>query len=143
MTALAVTLDGPPARRRKLPTLGLTRVRVTERVELALSASEAEPSSRPKTRAGCADVPRPCPYASCAHNLFLDVNASGGLKQNFAELEDMPAEWSCALDVVDRGGATLEEIGSALGISREAVRLIEVRAFDKLRVHLRVIQGAR
>ena len=32
---------------------------------------------------------------------------------------------SCVLDVADRGGATLEEIGDAMGITRERVRQLE------------------
>ena len=38
---------------------------------------------RPKTRADCVDGPRPCPYISCAHHLYLDVNnESGAIKFN-------------------------------------------------------------
>src|SRR5687768_4676303 len=40
-------------------------------------------TERPQTRAECQGVPRPCPYVSCSHHLYLDVNpASGAIKLN-------------------------------------------------------------
>lgn len=38
---------------------------------------------------------------------------------------------SCALDVADRGGATLEEIGDMLGLTRERVRQVEEEAMER------------
>lgn len=150
MTVLAMALDStpPPApevpRRPRVParTTG-RRSSLAQRIELIL-ANAAEPvPERPRTRADCADVPRPCPFVSCRHSLYLDVNRSGGVKLNFPSLEpgDMPPEWSCALDVADRGGATLERTAAALNITREGIRLIEVAALDALgRTHLRVLK---
>jgi len=40
---------------------------------------------------------------------------------------------TCALDVADRGGATLGEVGSVLGVTRERVRQLEERALRRLR----------
>ena len=44
------------------------------------------------------------------------------------ELED-----TCALDVADRGGITLEEVGEILNLTRERIRQVEVRGLEKLR----------
>jgi len=33
---------------------------------------------KPRTRAECVDGPRPCPYVSCQHHLYLDVSARTG-----------------------------------------------------------------
>lgn len=87
---------------------------------------------RPKTRGECADGPRPCPYVSCRFHLFLDVNRAGGLKLNFPDLDVVDMAESCALDVADRGGVTLDAIRDVLNVTREAVRLIEERALAKL-----------
>ena len=40
---------------------------------------------------------------------------------------------TCSLDVADRGGLTLEEVGEILNLTREAIRLIEVRGILRLR----------
>src|SRR5208337_2271584 len=50
---------------------------------------------RPATRADCSAVPRPCPFVSCRHNLYLDVSKdTGSILLNFpsAEPEEMPPE---------------------------------------------------
>jgi hypothetical protein len=81
---------------------------------------------RPRTRAECERGVRPCPFVSCRFNLALDIGRRGSLKVN------RPEE-SCVLDVADEGGATRDRIGAAMGISRDAVRLIETAAIAKLR----------
>jgi hypothetical protein len=45
-------------------------------------------------------------------------------------LEDLSD--TCALDVADRGGSTLEEVGSMLNLTRERVRQIERSTMEKL-----------
>jgi hypothetical protein len=48
-----------------------------------------------------------------------------------SELHDMPE--TCALDVAERGGATLEEVGRLLRVTRERVRQIGNEASRKIR----------
>jgi DNA-directed RNA polymerase sigma subunit (sigma70/sigma32) len=40
---------------------------------------------------------------------------------------------TCALDVADRGGITLEEVGEILNLTRERIRQVEVRGLTKMR----------
>jgi DNA-directed RNA polymerase sigma subunit (sigma70/sigma32) len=40
---------------------------------------------------------------------------------------------TCALDVADRGGITLEEVGEILNLTRERIRQVEVKGLEKLR----------
>ena len=40
---------------------------------------------------------------------------------------------SCSLDVADDGASTLDEVGQALGVTREAARQNEERALARLR----------
>jgi hypothetical protein len=89
---------------------------------------------RPKTRGECCDGPRPCPFVSCKFHLYLDVTEVGSIKFNFPEIDDLSqmAE-TCALDVADRGGVTLEEVGSFMSFTRERTRQIEDEAVTKLR----------
>lgn len=95
--------------------------------------SEIE-SLRPKTRAECATGPRPCLFVSCKHNLYLDVNPeTGSVKLNFPDKEIWELEETCALDVADRGGITLEEVGAIMNLTRERIRQVETRGLLKLR----------
>jgi hypothetical protein len=89
---------------------------------------------RPETRLECQSMPRPCPFVSCAHHLYLDVNPeSGAIKLNFPHLEVWEMKETCALDVADRGGITLEEVGDILNLTRERIRQVEVRGLGKMR----------
>lgn len=89
---------------------------------------------RPKTRGDCVDGIRPCPYVSCSQHLYLDVNPeTGAIKLNFPHLEVWEMEESCALDVADRGGITLEEVGEITNLTRERIRQVEVRGLAKIK----------
>jgi hypothetical protein len=90
---------------------------------------------RPATREECANMQRPCPFVSCAHHLYLDVNPeSGAIKLNFPHLEVWEMAETCSLDVADRGGITLEEVGAVLNLTRERIRQVEVRGLYKIRL---------
>lgn len=89
---------------------------------------------RPRTRADCERVSRleqPCPFVSCRHHTYLDAQPGRpNIRVNFPDLDlaDMPPGTSCSLDVADRGGVTLEEMGGLLNIVRERVRQLELLA---------------
>lgn len=89
---------------------------------------------RPVDRDQCVNGQRPCPYVSCKHHLYLDVNPdTGSIKLNFPDLEVWEMAETCALDVADRGGITLEEVGEILNLTRERIRQVEVKGLQKLR----------
>jgi hypothetical protein len=76
---------------------------------------------------------RPCPFVSCKHHLYLDVSArTGAIKLNFPDLEVWEMTETCALDVADRGGTTLEEVGAIMNLTRERIRQVEVKGLAKL-----------
>lgn len=88
---------------------------------------------KPRTRSECVEGLRPCPFVSCKHHLFIDVSArTGAIKLNFPDLEAWEMTESCALDVADRGGTTLEDVGAIMNLTRERIRQVEVKALAKL-----------
>ena len=101
--------------------------------ELDATMREIE-AARPRSRADCASGPRPCMFISCKHHLYLDVNpATGSIKLNFPDKEVWELADTCALDVADRGGITLEEVGAIMNLTRERIRQVETRGLLKLR----------
>src|SRR4029453_4176140 len=81
----------------------------------------------------CAGAMRPCPYVSCKHHLYVDVSPrTGAIKLNFPDLEVWEMAESCALDIADRGGTTLEDVGAIMNLTRERIRQGEVKAPAKL-----------
>ncbi len=98
---------------------------------------------KPRTRSECAEGARPCPYVSCKHHLFLDVSArTGAIKLNFPDLEVWDMKETCALDVADRGGTTLEDVGAIMNLTRERIRQVEVKGLAKLEA-LREMESLR
>ncbi len=88
---------------------------------------------RPRTRAECSQEQRPCPWVSCKHHLYLDINPeTGSIKINFPDLEPWEMKHTCALDVAEQGALTLEEIGLITNLTRERIRQVEVRGLIKL-----------
>ena len=88
---------------------------------------------RPRTRGECADVPRPCPFVSCRHHLYLDIDRLGRLVLNTDKEPDEMGR-SCSLDVADAGGdLTRQEAGDILGVTSQAIEHIERDAMVVLR----------
>ena len=113
--------------------------RAYERLHLEVIASDAElaanDAQRPKTRGECVNGPRPCPWISCPHHLFADVTEAGALKINFPGVEPTDLAESCSLDVAERGGITLEEVGEITNVTRERARQIELTGLVKLGIN--------
>ncbi len=94
---------------------------------------DVEDVVKPRTRAECTEAARPCAFVSCKHHLYLDVSArTGAIKLNFPDLEVWEMNETCALDVADRGGTTLEEVGAIMNLTRERIRQVEVKGLAKL-----------
>jgi hypothetical protein len=106
-------------------TIDVSRLPRSEIAEGAKAYPEAV-EGHPRTRGECANIVRPCPYVSCTHHLYLDVSPlTGSIKLNFPDMDPDELTVSCALDVADGGGATLEETGVIMNLTRERVRQIE------------------
>jgi len=89
---------------------------------------------KPKNRSECLKLKRPCLFVSCKYHLFLDVNPdTKSIKFNFPGKEVWELKETCALDVADKGGVTLEEVGAIMNLTRERIRQVEMRALQKLR----------
>jgi DNA-binding CsgD family transcriptional regulator len=88
---------------------------------------------RPKKRADCINMLRPCPFVSCKYHLYLDVKENGSIKLNFPDKTIWEMKETCALDVAEKGGLTLEEVGELMNLTRERVRQIENEAMEVLR----------
>src|SRR6186713_2601156 len=110
-------------------------IREQRRRERSGEVLEVETYERPKTRADCVNGARPCLFVACKHHLYLDVNPeTGSIKVNFPDLEVWEMKETCALDVADKNGITLEEVGEIMNLTRERIRQVEVRGLLKLKM---------
>jgi len=126
----------PRGRRTRMRSKTIALRRLTKE-ELRFSAllDEQSQEARPATRADCKEGMRPCPWVSCKYHLYLDVNPeTGSIKLNFPDIEVWGMRETCALDVADRAGITLEEVGEIMNLTRERVRQVEVRGLLKLKM---------
>jgi hypothetical protein len=122
--------------RRTRPRSKTIAMKRLTREELRLGALLNPPVDvpRPQSRAECENEIRPCPWVACKHHLYLDVNPeTGSIKINFPDLEPWEMRETCALDVADRSGITLEEVGEIMNLTRERIRQVEVRGLLKLK----------
>jgi len=119
-----------PVRARTIPIKKMTK----EQLRLGrLLYPVEETYERPVTRADCAGGERPCPFVSCKYHLYLDVNPeTGSIKLNFPDIEVWEMTETCALDVAERGGVTLEEVGEIMNLTRERIRQLEMSGLQKL-----------
>lgn len=120
--------------RRASITVSPRQIRAATKREAQREAGLDLDFERPRTRADCARVPRPCPYVGCRHNLYLEVTTYGGIQFNFPEREPRDMQDSCALDVAEDGPHTLDEVSKHTNLTRERTRQIEETAKHKLTV---------
>jgi len=124
-------------RRRTRPRSKTIAMKRLTREELRQGALMYPPVDipRPTTREECRGELRPCPWVACKHHLYLDINPeTGSIKINFPDLEPWELKHTCALDVAERGGITLEEVGEIMNLTRERIRQVEVRGLLKLKM---------
>lgn len=124
-------------RRRTRPRSKTIAMKRLTREELRVGALMYPPVDdvRPRSRGECKEELRPCPYVACKFHLYLDVNPeTGSIKINFPELEPWELTTTCSLDVAERGGITLEEVGEIMNLTRERIRQVEVRGLLKLKM---------
>jgi hypothetical protein len=141
----AVTREQRRSRRkREVRARTISVKRMTKReLELGRLLYPEVDVERPRLRSDCVAGARPCPFVSCKHHLFLDVSArTGAIKLNFPDLEVWDMTETCALDVADRGGTTLEEVGAIMNLTRERIRQVEVKGLAKLQA-LRDMEALR
>lgn len=128
--------DTPPGGRSKKrnKTLSLKRLTRGEIDEGKTLVDVDTQNGRPQNRGECIEGYRPCPYVGCQFNLYLDVNPdTGSITLNFPNIPVWEMRESCALDIADRGGTTLEDTGNLINLTRERIRQIEVLGLEKLR----------
>lgn len=138
----------PPRRRRRRRVLPRTKAEPAraQRLELRRGALDGDLSRalvvldetpRPQVRGDCLaggpNAARPCPWFGCKYHLGLDVNPDTGTI-HLREVDELID--SCSLDVADRGGITLEEVGDRMNLTRERVRQVEYKAAMQLRPRL-------
>ncbi len=118
--------------RARARTISIRRLSKTE-LNLGRVMYPEEQYWRPESRGECADMERPCPFVSCKYHLYIDVHpVRGSIKVNFPDLEVWEMTDTCALDIADRGGITLEEVGEIMNLTRERVRQVETQGLAKL-----------
>lgn len=121
---------------RRGHTLSMRRLSKREMERLRLLYPDTG-ERMPATRGEC-PTERPCPWVSCTMHLAVEVNdRNGNVKINVPGADREPdldaMADTCALDVADRGEATLDEVAAILGLTRQRVSQIEHAAFAKIR----------
>jgi len=68
----------------------------------------------------------PCTRTMCRYHIHSDA-------RKLQITKSVEIETTCSLKLANRGGMTLEEIGSIMGLTRERVRQIETKGTTRLR----------
>lgn len=111
-----------------LKTLDLPAGRPIRRSQEDAPLPTTSPTALPRPparRADCIDGPRPCPWIGCRYHLQVERRARQAPTER-------AGQESCSLDLADRGRMRLQEIADVLGVTRERVRQIELKAMAKL-----------
>lgn len=93
---------------------------------------------RPTVRGECYHF-NICPFVTCRYHLYLDVDEYGNIIYNYPGKQPYELEETCALKVADersgtgpQGKLSLNEIVKIMGLSKEGIRQIAVRAMKKI-----------
>ena len=117
---------GDLPRPRTTQLRGLKPLVLRERpLHLQIVADDTGGPPKPRTRGDCIDGPRPCPWISCRYHLAFEITEWGGIRETWPTRELAEVEETCALDVADRGGESLHEVGACLNVTRERIRQVE------------------
>lgn len=130
----------PGARPR---SLGLRVLGDAERAQLRVDRAGLRHvyRTRPRAWGDCEGFTGPCPWVSCHHNLYLEVDdLTGAVKLNFPDKAVEELAETCSLRVAARGALSLEEVGKLVNLTQERVSQIED---DGLRKGRRFMSGAR
>jgi hypothetical protein len=129
------------ARKRDIRASTINVAKLPKHEVMRRRAEEPDDGLRrlPLHRDECRDDERPCPFVSCRFHLFLDVDPyRGSIKLNFPDLLDDDGTprleqmlETCALDVTDRGGVTLDALAEIMNLTRERVRQLELEVLQK------------
>lgn len=92
---------------------------------------------RPTVRGECRHGIRPCPFVGCRHHLYLNPEVYGKYRTykilcNFPDWGPLDLPETCALDVAERGGIDIVEIGVLLNLSKSGVEKILKRALARV-----------
>ena len=128
--------DRPGRRKRRTRARARTiSIRRLSKAELNRGREQYPESDywRPESRGDCAEMDRPCPFVGCKYHLYIDVHpVRGSIKVNFPDVEVWEMTETCALDIADRGGITLEDVGQIMNLTRERVRQLETAGLARL-----------
>lgn len=97
--------------------------------DLAMALWRQAQEARPRLRSECIDGPRPCPWVSCRHHLYLEVRGKS-IYLTWEGKEPWELEETCALDIADSGAHTHEEVARILNVSRARIQQIEGEALE-------------
>jgi hypothetical protein len=128
-------------------SIGTGRLKKAEREELKTLSRRLQRDGayarRPRIWEDCKDLPGPCPWVSCRHHLYLEVDPeTRTIKLNFPGKEVDELEETCSLRKAadgsidggfSGGGQTLERTGELLNLTLERARQVQVVALEKVR----------
>lgn len=110
-------------------------MRALVRLRAELEPELEDTARRPLYRGECETVPRPCPWIGCRHHMGITEyrRENGSLRIATDDPTTLDPAASCSLDLAELGGMTLQQVGDALGITRERARQIQAAAERKIR----------
>lgn len=94
---------------------------------------------RPTRRSECPKE-RPCPWVSCRYNLSMEFNQCAGPSRRLAIIDPwwepgaVPRQpRNCLWDHIDGERLSFDQIGQALGYTRQRIDLVEKEALESLK----------